>query len=99
MSGAMSEVLRLTTALFDGARAALEAPLDGPALPVLSVLALGGLAALTAWRSADAGWPADAAVAHAAPSGWSGDAAVRGALGDAAGDAAALGVVTPGGGE
>lgn len=98
MSGAMSEVLRLTTALFDGARAALDAPFDGPALPVLSVLTLGGVAALVAWRSKDAGWPADGAVSHA-PSGWSGDASLRGALGEPREGAGAMGVVTPGGGE
>lgn len=96
MSGAMSEVLRLTTALVEGARAALEAPLDGPALPGLSVLALGGVAALVAWRSADAGWPADA-TASRAPTGWSGDAATRAALGEH--DDAVMSVVTPGGAE
>lgn len=98
MSGAVSEILRLTAALLDGARAALDAPLGGPALPVLSVLALGGLAALVAWCSADAGWPADAALSRV-PAGWRGDPALRGALGDAGDASGVMGVTTPGGGE
>lgn len=95
-SEAVAEVLRLGGALVDGARAALDAPLDGPGLPI-SLLALAGAAALVAWRSADDGWPADAAVARA-PVGWSGDAGLEGALdhGDPSG---VLDLATPGGGE
>ncbi|MCO5172066.1 MAG: hypothetical protein M9894_37685 [Planctomycetes bacterium] len=91
-----AEVLRVGGALLEGAQAALDAPLDGPALPA-SLLALAGAAALVAWRSADAGWPADAAAARA-PAGWAGDAALEGALdhGDGAG---VLDLATPGGGE
>lgn len=95
MSGAVAEVLRLGTALLEGARSAFDVQAGGDALPVVSLLALAALAGVAAWRTG--GWPNDATSAPT-PGGWAGDAAMRGAAGD--GDP--MGVMhaeTPGGGE
>jgi hypothetical protein len=94
MSGAVAEVLRLGTALLDGARA-FDVQLGGDGLSIVSLLALAALTGAVAWRTS--GWPADGASAPL-PGGWAADAAMRGAAG---GDDA-MGVLqaeTPGGGE
>lgn len=94
MSGAVAEVLRLGTALLDGARA-FDVQLGGDGLPVVSLLALAALTGAVAWRTS--GWPADGASAPL-PSGWTADGAMRGAVGE--GDASGvMQAETPGGGE
>ncbi len=94
MSGALAEVLRLGTALFDGARA-FDVQLGGDGVPVVSILALGALVGVAAWRTTS--WPADAANAPT-PGGWAADGTMRGAIGDG-GDLGVMTAETPGGGE